>query len=173
MNMKYTFLVLIVSLLGFDCTPTKIIPTDIATTIYLTRHAEKAKDGTKDPSLTEEGRERAKTFARNLEKNNVRAIYSTDYKRTRETVAPLAEALGLELIIYDPGKLENLKEEILKEYKYGETVVVVGHSNTTPTLVNLLINKEQFKQIDEDDYTNLYKVEIQYDGFKKVSNIKQ
>ena len=171
--MRYTCLLLITSILLFGCTAAKVVPTDIATTVYLTRHAEKANDGTKDPSLTDKGRERAKAFARNIDKDNIRAIYSTDYKRTRETVAPLAEELNLDVIIYNPRDLKSLKEEILQEYKYGETVVVVGHSNTTPTLANLLVSKEQFSQIDESDYTNLYKVEIQYNGFKKISNIKQ
>jgi broad specificity phosphatase PhoE len=171
--MKYTFLLLITSILLLGCTAPKVIPTDTSTTIYLMRHAEKTKDGTHDPTLTAEGRERAQILASKLKGENIRAIYSTDYKRTRQTVAPLAEALNIDLIIYNPNDLDALKEEILQEYKYGETVVVVGHSNTTPTLVNLLISKKQFKSIDESDYTNLYKVEVQYDGYKKVSNIKQ
>ncbi len=171
--MRYTFLILITSVLLFGCTAAKVNSTATSTTVYLMRHAEKAKDGTKDPSLTAEGRERAQTLARKLKGENIRAIYSTDYKRTRETVAPLAEALELDVIIYNPKDLNSLKEEILKEYKYGETIVIVGHSNTTPTLVNLLISKEQFQPIDESDYTNLYKLEIKYDGSKKVSNIKQ
>jgi broad specificity phosphatase PhoE len=171
--MKYTFLIVITSILFFGCTATKVVPTDIATTVYLMRHAEKADDGTRDPNLTAEGRERAQVLGNRLKDKNIRAIYSTDYKRTRQTVGPLAEALDFDVIIYDPNDLNSLKEEILKKYKYGETVVVVGHSNTTPTLVNLLVSKDQFKKIDESDYTNLYKVEIQYDGYKKVSNIKQ
>ena len=171
--MKYTFLILITSILLFNCTATKVNSTDIATTVYLIRHAEKASDGTKDPNLTEKGKERAKALAKQLKSDNVRAIYSTSYKRTRQTVEPLAKALDLDVIIYNPNDLEKLKEEILRKYKYGETVVIVGHSNTTPTLVNLLISKDQFKKIDESDYSNLYKVEIQYNGSKKVSNSKQ
>jgi broad specificity phosphatase PhoE len=171
--MRYTFLLLITSLLLFGCTATKINTTDTSRVIYLMRHAEKADDGTKNPSLTEKGTQRAEALAEQLKDENIRAIYSTNYKRTRETVAPLAEALDLDVIIYDPGDLKSLKEEIEKEYKYGETVVVVGHSSTTPTLVNLLISKEQFNKIDESDYRNLYKVEVQYDGFMKASNLRQ
>jgi 2,3-bisphosphoglycerate-dependent phosphoglycerate mutase len=171
--MKYTFALLIFCIYLFSCKPSQIHLTDTSTVIYLTRHAEKENDGTKDPSLTDKGKQRAEEFANLLKNNNVRAIYSTDYKRTRETVAPLAKALDLEVIIYNPKDLESLKKEILQEYKFGETIVVVGHSNTTPTLVNLLIDEKQFSEIDEKDYTNLYKVEIQYNGSKKATNLKQ
>ena len=62
-----------------------------STTIIFTRHAEKQDDGTKDPDLTEKGLERASKIATLLEKVPVSAIYSTDFKRTRNTVKPISE----------------------------------------------------------------------------------
>jgi len=67
------------------------------TTIILARHAERP-DGL-DPSLTDEGRKRAQELADVLEDNGVTAIYTPDLNRMRETAAPVAERLDLEVNI--------------------------------------------------------------------------
>lgn len=105
------------------------------TTIFLVRHAEKVQDGSADPALTQEGRERATALADLLEDAGITAIHSTDYIRTRDTVAPLAERLELPITVYDPRNLA-VKAELLKRLPGRH--VVSGHSNTTPELVRLL-----------------------------------
>jgi len=62
-------------------------------TFYLLRHAEKQKDGTKNPHLSERGQLRAAYLAQQLSSANITKIYSTNYHRTRETVTPLSELL--------------------------------------------------------------------------------
>ena len=124
------------------------------TNIYLVRHAEKVDDGTKDPSLTPMGLVRANRIAQILIDANIDYIYSTDYQRTRLTAEPLSIALGKEVLLYDPTDLKGLAVQ-LKSLP-GKNVVIVGHSNTTPTLANLLIEKEKYTTIDETDYTNLF-----------------
>ncbi len=171
--MRYIPFILVISLLIGACKASQVSQTDIATTVYLVRHAEKAKDGTRNPNLTEAGKARAQAIANELKDKNISTIYSTDYKRTQQTAQPLAEALGLEIISYHPGNLEDLKNKILKEHIYGEGILVVGHSNTTPDLANLIIGHQQFESIDESDYNNLFKIEIQYSGSKKAANLKQ
>jgi len=42
----------------------------------------------------------------------------------------------------------------------GKTVLVVGHSNTTPQFVNKIIGKEEYIDIDDLNNSNLYIVTI-------------
>ena len=124
------------------------------TTFILVRHAEKASDGTSDPALTEEGVARAKNILSLFQQTEITAIYSTNYKRTKMTVAPLAEANKIDISIYDPKSIKEFSQELLRN-NTGGTVVVSGHSNTTPTLANLLLGEEKFEQFNDDDYGNL------------------
>lgn len=106
--------------------------------VYLVRHAEKVEpypDDPDDPPLTAAGRERAQELARTLADAGITRILSSDYRRTRETAAPLADLLGLEVELYDPRALEDVAVRLAGT---GERVLVVGHSNTTPHLVELL-----------------------------------
>ena len=125
-----------------------------ATTFILVRHAEKASDGTSDPVLTEAGVARANKILSLFEQADIAAIYSTNYQRTKMTVAPLAEAKKIEVTIYDPSKLEKFSHNLIKD-NIGGTVIISGHSNTTPTLANFLLGEEKFKQFEDDDYGNL------------------
>jgi len=102
--------------------------------VYLVRHAEKADTG-KDPELTLEGKERAEELARLLKDAGVTYIWSTDYKRTRETAEPLAARLRAKVVSYDPSKLGEFATR-LKSIPGRH--LVVGHSNTTPGLVQAL-----------------------------------
>ena len=125
-----------------------------ATMFILVRHAEKASDGTSDPALTEGGVARAKNILSLFEQADITAIYSTNYQRTKMTVAALAEAKKIEVTIYDPRKLEEFSHNLIKD-NIGGTVIISGHSNTTPTLANFLLGEEKFKQFEDDDYGNL------------------
>ena len=131
---------------------------ETATTYVLVRHAEKANDGTKDPVLTKQGQERAERLTQMLLPTKVDVIYSTNYQRTRQTVMPLAEKLDLEVIAYNPFDKKAFLD--LQEGTQGKTVLIVGHSNTVPAMVNQLIGKEQVNQLEEDEYDKLFIVSI-------------
>lgn len=126
-------------------------PPPVENTIYLVRHAEKA-DG-QDPSLTLIGRARAEILAQELEDAGLTGIYSTDYKRTRETAAPAAKATGLPVIRYDPRSLESFASMLRNT---PGTLLVVGHSNTTPELVDLLGGKPGTPIDEASEYDRLY-----------------
>lgn len=131
-----------------------------AVVVYLVRHAEKATGG-KDPDLTEAGRARAQALARTLGDAGIGAIHSTDFKRTRQTAAPLAERLGLEVRIYDWDEMQALASAMRAA---SGRHLVVGHSDTTPELVGLL-GGEPGPAIDEPtEYDRLYIVTIGPDG---------
>ena len=123
---------------------------DAMTTFILVRHAEKANDGSNNPDLTEEGRARAARLATQFKDTPLSAIYATNFKRTQETVRPLAKIQGLQVQSYEP-----LKEEVVKqmlEKHMGGTILISGHSNTTPWTANVLLGKESLKDYSEDEY---------------------
>lgn len=110
------------------------------TTVILVRHGEKATEGmANDPPLSGAGAARAAELARVLADANVAAIYTTPYQRTRNTAAPLAAARGLTPIEVAGGKSypADVVAKILADHA-GETVLVVGHSNTTPDVLRQL-----------------------------------
>ncbi len=71
-----------------------VFDTNAQTSIFIVRHAEKA-DATKDTDLSEAGRSRADILAKTLRDAGITAIYTSEFKRTQETAAPLAKALGI------------------------------------------------------------------------------
>ena len=125
--------------------------------VHLVRHAEKTTD-TPDPGLTPDGVARAEALADRLQGAGITAVWSTDYARTRETAAPLAVRLGLEVQLYDPRDLPGFAAQL--KAAPDERVLVVGHSNTTPDLVSAL-GGEPGSPIDEaSEYDRLYIVSL-------------
>ncbi|WP_444928659.1 SixA phosphatase family protein [Microbulbifer sp. SSSA002] len=123
--------------------------------IYLIRHGEKEKgpEAGTDPHLTNMGQRRARQLAYILGEVGIDTIYSTDYNRTRETVEPLAKALGLKVKIYDPRDLKAFADDLQQA---GKRILVVGHSNSTPKLVGLL-GGEKGRPIEEAyEFDRLY-----------------
>ena len=103
-------------------------------TVIALRHAEKGDDDPRDPALNADGQARAEALARLLEHAGVTHLFSTPYKRTQGTLAPLAKALGLEVVEYSPMDMDALTTK-LHGLPAGSVAVVVGHSNTTPGVV--------------------------------------
>ncbi len=64
------------------------------TVVYLVRHAEKAQASDNNPPLSEAGMRRAEALAQTLGDAGVSAIYTTQFKRTTDTAAPLAALAG-------------------------------------------------------------------------------
>lgn len=123
--------------------------------IYLVRHAEKLTDS-KNPALTVCGNERAEQLASLLSKADIKAIYSTRYLRTMQTAKPLAHQESMEIKNYDPKKLEQFALQLIQKQ---EDALVVGHSNTTPMLVELLTH-QAVAPLTEQDFQYLYQVQV-------------
>ncbi|PYL63474.1 MAG: hypothetical protein DMF25_10605, partial [Verrucomicrobia bacterium] len=122
-------------------------------TIFIVRHAEKA-DATKDPDLSEAGRARAEALAKMLQDANITAIYATEFKRTQQTAAPLAKALGIAVTTLPA---ENSAALIAKLRSSNGNALVVGHGNTIADLIKALGISEPIN-IAENDYDNLFGV---------------
>lgn len=129
------------------------------TTILLVRHAERAEDGTNDPPISIEGKIRAEHLYKIISKYSIQAIYSTPYKRTKMTAKPTADSLGLEIQEYNFREIEEFLTKIIKN-NTGNAVLIIGHSNTTPNLVNNLIGEEKYEQFEETEYGDLFIVRI-------------
>lgn len=104
-------------------------------TLILVRHTEKSDDDRVNPSLSEEGEARAAELARMFGAAGVTGLVHTEYKRTRDTLAPLAEALGIESETIGASEMPKLLER-LRGAKAGDVIAVAGHSNTIPAIAH-------------------------------------
>lgn len=145
------------------------------TTMIFVRHAERAGPSADDPGLSPAGRRRAAELARQLVDADVvagiDAIYSTPYRRTRETAQPVADALDLPINIYDPSDNEAVLEEILKNYK-GKIILIVAHSDTLPTLIADLGASKKVPPIADNEYDNIYVISIPWFGKTKTIRLR-
>ncbi len=145
------------------------------TTIIFVRHAEKAVDGGDDPALSPAGRRRVAELTRQLVDADVvagiDAIYVSQYRRSRETAAPLADALNLTINEYDAADTEAVLETILKRHK-GKIILVVAHSNTLPVLIANLGASKKVPPIAENEYDNIYIISIPWFGKTKTIRLR-
>lgn len=134
---------------------------EAVTTVILVRHAEKASDGD-DPPLNDAGTARANELARVLADARIRAIYTTQYQRTTLTAAPLAKLLGVEPKTMNAGKKTTYAADVVRDilqHHAGETVLVVGHSNSTVDVLREL-GIEELPKIEESQFDDLFIVTI-------------
>ena len=136
--------------------------------IYLVRHAEKQTVGGKDPGLTDAGILRAEQLATWFRDKDIREIWSSDYRRSRDTAQPLLLRLGQELTLYDPRDLPALAKNLLDRRN---NALVVGHSNTTPELARLLCGCV-ISDMDDSEYDRLIVIVVT-DGGKRVETLIQ
>ena len=129
------------------------------TTYYLIRHAEKLRiDKTdKNPNLNFNGYKRAEAWKDVFSDVPFDAIYSTDYNRTKLTAKPTATSKNLPILLYNPNTMYS---EAFQNNTKGKTVLVVGHSNTTNVFANKILGIEKYKEIKDNNNSNLYIVNI-------------
>ncbi|WP_165699468.1 histidine phosphatase family protein [Hymenobacter jejuensis] len=127
------------------------------------RHAEKGTEPANDPPLTPAGEQRALALRAKLKSKPVAAIFTTDTRRTRATVAPLAAALKLTPQVYNPRQLTELATQIKQTYA-GKTVVVVGHSNTILETAEALGATRPVPTIGDAEFNYLLEVKVPAQG---------
>jgi phosphohistidine phosphatase SixA len=124
--------------------------------VVIVRHAEKTADPGKDPDLSAAGRDRAQALAEMLKESSIKAIFTSEFKRTQQTAAPTAKAIGVTPIVVpanDPGAL------ISKLHELNGNALVIGHGNSIPELLKGLGIDEPI-QIQESDYTGFFVVTL-------------
>jgi len=145
------------------------------TTIIFVRHAEQTAIEEDDPSLSVAGTRRVAELTRQLVDADVvagiDAIYATPFKRSQETVQPIADALSLPIRAYDAEDTNQVLKKILRKHK-GKIILVVGHSNTLPTLIANLGASKKVPRIAEGEFDNIYIVSIPWFGKTKTIRLR-
>lgn len=131
--------------------------------IFVVRHAERADNEPmaasksaipNDVPLSAAGRARAAHLAAMLRSAGITHVFTTEFKRTRETAEPLVTAQHIKPVMA-PAKDVDALVAAVKAAKGAS--LVVGHSNTVPDILKKLGVKESIK-IAEPEYDNLFVV---------------
>lgn len=127
-----------------------------AQTVFLVRHAEKTAEKT-DPKLTEAGKARAACLVDTFRDAGIQAIFVSDTARSRQTAEPLVKELKLEATTVPGRDTAGLVEKV-RAVKSGN-VLIVGHSNTIPEIIEKL-GAGKIAPIGDNDFDQLFIVEL-------------
>jgi broad specificity phosphatase PhoE len=151
---------LILTFLSFEAW---IWATADSTTIIVVRHAEKVQDNGADPPLAPAGVARAELLARMFgdaaAPGHIDAIYVSPTLRNRMTAGPLAARLGIAPVVAPARDVRQLIRRVLREHEGGR-VLVVGHSDTVPDIVESLTGAKRLPPIADADYGTMYIVTV-------------
>lgn len=160
---RLSFLLLAAVILLAGCATPRAGQDAEALTFVVVRHAEKATDDPEDPRLTETGRQRAQRLAGLLADAPVVAVYATEFRRTRETGQPTADAHHVAVSAYfSRGPATESAARWRRDHDHG-TVVIVGHSNTVPDLVAAL-SGQAAAPMPETEYDRVTRIRFDADG---------
>jgi broad specificity phosphatase PhoE len=142
------------------------------TTVVLVRHAEKAAAPADDPPLSAAGEARARDLWTAIRDAGVSSVITTQFARTRATAQPTATALGLTpnvVLATSPTHVQDVVTQIRKHP--GTAMLVVGHSNTVPAIVEALGAKRP-GPICDSRYDDMFVVTVAGDGKANVVHAK-
>ena len=164
-SLRETIAALALSIAIGGCTTsasTATAPVD-GTVFVIVRHAEKAANDQKDPTLSEAGNARALRVAERLSAAQVSSVYATGYRRTQQTAAPTALAHRLEVRTYDAAMPAKDFATRLRAAHANGTILVVGHSNTVPAIAAALCSCD-VAPLREDEYDRWIRIHTDRDG---------
>jgi broad specificity phosphatase PhoE len=139
-------------------------------TVLLIRHAEKAEQPHHDPPLSPAGQARAKTLTHVTQAAGIQAVYASEYIRTQQTVRPVAQNLGLPIHVLAAVHVEQLVMRLQADHS-GQVVLVAGHSDTVPQIVEKL-GAGPILPISENTFDNLFIVTVYKAGKAQVIALK-
>jgi broad specificity phosphatase PhoE len=145
-------------------------PVEGSTTVYLVRHAEKeaGRLDDPDPAISAVGQERAKALATRLGQAGIKAIVVTQFKRTEETAAPIAAAIGVTPEIVSAGRKGDADSAAAAVLRHrGEKVLIVGHSKTLADIIEAL-GGPKLAHLCENQYSTLYVMNLPPTGKPKL-----
>jgi broad specificity phosphatase PhoE len=138
-------------------------------TALLVRHAERAETPAEDPGLTAAGQARASALVDVARRANVNAIITTQLLRTRNTAEPTAKALRITPEVVPSGDPRHAQKVAAAVRTHaGQTVLVVGHSNTIPAIIEALGAKDA-TAICEMEYDKIFVVKVSADSSASVT----
>lgn len=152
-------------------------------TVILLRHAEKEVGSdpkappAKDPALSQAGKERARALSKLLARAGATHLFASEYRRTRETLEPLAETRTLEIETVPAAELARLVDR-LRELPADSVAVVAGHSNTVPGIAKALGGQlgdledtPNGPMLRDDEYDRLFVLTRAVAGVKPVASL--
>lgn len=122
--------------------------------MIVVRHAEKKTDS-EDPHLTLAGEMRAGRLAHLVKKVKVDEVITTNTIRTVLTGEPTAQMQACSFATYEAKNQDVMIRETLGKGQ-GKTFLVVGHTNTIPTLLNTLTKTNDYQDIPSNEFDNIY-----------------
>jgi 2,3-bisphosphoglycerate-dependent phosphoglycerate mutase len=157
---------------GITLSPVAVKAGDMPTVLILVRHAEKkvVPPENKDPDLSPAGQARAEELVRMFSDANIAAIYATQYKRTQQTVKPLADKLGLTVTQVEAKQTSELVK-LIRAKNTGQVVFIAGHNNSVPEIIAAM-GGPQLPIIPETEYDNLFILTVQRDGTTTLIKMK-
>ncbi|AOE49791.1 phosphoglycerate mutase family protein [Kangiella sediminilitoris] len=133
--------------------------------VFVVRHFEKQMTEQQDPELSELGMKQARKFSQLEPIKNVKHGFYTPFKRAKQSL----QFLDAETSEYSPGELSQLVTKVKRDF-CGESVVVVGHSNTVPQIIKafggkfsvsyagVALSKEPKITLNESDYGDVFRI---------------
>jgi 2,3-bisphosphoglycerate-dependent phosphoglycerate mutase len=138
-------------------------------TYYIVRHAEKRLVQGSNPSLTEQGFQRAQALNTYFGESKPNKIFVSTFQRTQLTAAPTGTAAGVTPLIYNHQIQDSLNLMLLGlVLQDRKKVLVVSHTDAIPKIVKALSNVD-IGEIPDNDYDNMYIIRLRKKGKKIVS----
>ena len=125
--------------------------------VVLVRHAERADAPAGDVTLNPAGQARADELVAVLAEARIDTVITTQFRRTRDTAAPVARLFGVTLRSVETGRdtAAHVKSVVEAIRGGGRSVLVVGHSNTVPAIIGAL-GGPKMDELCETEYSNLF-----------------
>lgn len=123
-------------------------------TVILVRHAERSAGMDQDVGISEAGQCRAKALATMLSDAAIKGIYTSEAKRTQQTAEPLAQKLRIKPEVIPAKDVDGLLSRLRSGSADG-SVLVVGHSNTVPTIIERL-SGQTVPAISDTEFDRLF-----------------
>jgi phosphohistidine phosphatase SixA len=143
-----------------------------AQSIFIVRHAERASTD-RDSVLSDAGLKRADCLARTLRDAQVKSAFVTEFKRTQQTAEPEMKQAGMTATVVPAADVAQTAALAKKAAATGN-VLVVGHSNTVPQIVQALTGDAKPGQtpaanMSDSEYDRLTIVEFSGDAKPQVT----
>ncbi|MBC7774486.1 MAG: histidine phosphatase family protein [Phycisphaerae bacterium] len=143
------------------------------THFFCVRHAEKDDNDPYDPELSAPGDARAEHLGRIMAEAGLDLAYTTPFRRAQLTAEPVQRRGHTPPPIkYEPGNQEEWLLELLPNTR-GKKIMIVGHQNTIPQLLNQLNGGGfDFENIPNHDFGKFFVVATKGIGATEIIEVR-
>lgn len=130
--------------------------------VFIIRHAESEAGMATDAGLTEKGIKQADLLMKKFKDIGLDSIFTTNYMRSKLTVSPLADRIGLPIKVYDPQEQDKLAKGLLKNAQ-GKKILMVAHLDTAMPLIEAFGGAKPLAEMKDGEYDWLFELSIKDD----------